>query len=173
LPERFPPDTYARLIRLFQEAGKITVLDTSGPALAGGLAAGPSVIKPNRQELEACLGRALRSDHDLAAELRKLSATLELVVVSDGPNGAYFAGRGKILHAGSPPVTVKDTTGSGDSLLGQLCADYFGDGRRELTAAIAARAVAAGAAAAEVRGSPLLARERIQQLAALTHATQL
>jgi 1-phosphofructokinase family hexose kinase len=163
LPVRFPADTYARLIRLFHNAGCTTVLDTSGPALAAGLAEKPAVIKPNRQELESVLKRRLKSDKAVKDILRNLMTRHEAVVLSDGPAGAWFASRGTILFAPSPQVPQVDSTGAGDTLLGQFCADYFP--ARLLTPALAARAVAAGAAAVEQRGTPLIDIRRVQSLA--------
>jgi 1-phosphofructokinase family hexose kinase len=162
LPARFPADTYARLIRHFRKAGCATVLDTSGPALAAGLAAGPDIIKPNRQELDSVLGRKLKTEKMLKDALADLMIKHEVVILSDGPAGAWFASRGEILFAPSPDVKRIDTTGAGDTLLGQFCADYFP--ARKLTPALAARAVAAGAAAVEQHGTPVIAMERIRAL---------
>jgi len=164
LPVRFPADTYARLIRVFRENGCVTVLDTSGPALAAGLVERPDIIKPNRHELEGVLARRLESAEAIRAVLRDLMSIHEAVVVSDGAAGAWFAGRGTILFAAAPEVPQVDTTGAGDTLLGQFCADYFP--ARVLTSEIAARAVAAGAAAVEQRGTPVIGIQRVHALAA-------
>ncbi|BCJ47691.1 hypothetical protein GCM10010168_20500 [Actinoplanes ianthinogenes] len=51
LPRGVPIDGYAQLIRAATKAGVPVLLDTSGPALAHGLAAGPTVTKPNAAEL--------------------------------------------------------------------------------------------------------------------------
>jgi 1-phosphofructokinase family hexose kinase len=163
LPARFPPDTYARLIRLFHGLGCPTVVDSSGPALAVAWQEKPEVIKPNRKELEAVLGESLGSEDALPQALRRLMPQHEVVIVSDGARGAWFASCGKIYFAESPEVPRVDTTGAGDTLLGQFCADYFP--ARVLTPEIAARAVAAGAAAVEQRGTPLISLPRILELA--------
>ena len=162
LPAQFPPDTYAHLIRLFRSAGCPTVLDTSGPALAAALAEKPDVSKPNRQELETVLHEALETKAALQNALRKLMGSHETIVVSDGAQGAWFAGRGHIWFAASPVVSCIDTTGAGDALLGQFCADYFPS--RIMTPEIMARAVAAGAASVEHYGTPFLSRDRIIEL---------
>ncbi len=162
LPAQFPPDTYAHLIRLFRSAGCPTVLDTSGPALAAALAEKPDVIKPNRQELETVLHEALETKAALQNALRKLMGSHEAIIVSDGAQGAWFAGQGHIWFASSPVVSCVDTTGAGDALLGQFCADYFP--RRMISPEIIARAVAAGAASVEQYGTPLLSRDRIIEL---------
>lgn len=163
LPARFPANTYAYLIRLFRTAGCSIVVDTSGPALAAALAEKPDVIKPNRHELEAVCGEPLATDAALLALLRKLMGNHEIIIVSDGAQGAWFAGQNQIWFAASPAVTCIDTTGAGDSLLGQFCAGYFPS--HTLTPELMARAVAAGAAAVEKRGTPVIARERITELA--------
>ena len=163
LPARFPEDTYARLLRCFHAAGCPTVVDTSGPALAAALCEKPVVIKPNRQELEAVLGRSLEAEATMVPALCTLSQTHEAVVVSDGARGAWFASRGRIWFAAPPDVRCVDTTGAGDALLGQFCADYFP--HRSLTFKLVARAVAAGAAAVEQHGTPVLAHQRVLDLA--------
>lgn len=163
LPMQFPPETYAILIRLFRTAGCHTVIDTSGPALAAALAETPDVIKPNRHELEAILGKSLDSKPAMQQALQTLSLNHEVVIISDGARGAWFAGQGRISFAAAPAVSCVDTTGAGDAQLGQFCADYFP--ARQLTPVIMARAVAAGAAAVEQHGTPVIPLSRVLELA--------
>ncbi len=167
LPAQFPPDTYTFLIRLFRAKGCLTIVDTSGPALFAALAERPDVIKPNRQELEAVLGESLDTDSLMKHALRKLMSSHEVVIVSDGVRGAWFAGHNQIWFASSPVVPCVDSTGAGDSLLGQFCADYFPN--RRITPEGIARAVAAGAASVEKQGTPIISRERIAELACNVH----
>lgn len=164
LPARFPADTYALLIRLFRTIGCLTVLDTSGSALAAALAEKPDIIKPNRHELEVFLGASLEQEAAMQHALQSLMGFHEVVIVSDGARGAWFAGQGQIRFAPSPAVSCVDSTGAGDTLLGQFCADYFPN--RKMTPEIMARAVAAGAAAVEQQGTPVISRTRIIELAA-------
>lgn len=163
LPARFPTDTYARLIRCFHAAGCPTVVDASGPALAAALQEKPEVIKPNREELEAVLGQSLALDAAMVTALRTLARTHETIIVSDGARGAWFASQKRIWFASAPDVPCVDTTGAGDSLLGQFCADYFPG--RAITADLMARAVAAGSAAVEQHGTPVIAHQRVLDLA--------
>lgn len=168
-PVQFPTNTYAIMTRLFQAAGCHTVIDTSGPALAAALAEKPGVIKPNRHELEAILGVSLESTSAMQQALHKLSLNHEAVIISDGARGAWFAGRGRIGFAAAPAVPCVDTTGAGDTLLGQFCADYFP--ARQLTPGIMARAVAAGAAAVEHHGTPVIPLSRVLELAEQVQVT--
>lgn len=173
LPARFPAYTYARLVRWFTDSGMSVVLDTSGEALALALPEGPAVLKPNRAELAAVLGVDLANETGIAGELRKLAARHDVVIMSDGAAGAYLAGGDCVYHGAPPRVRVKDTTGAGDSLLGQFCADYFFVPERRLDTRIVARAVAAGAACVEKDGTPPLDLQRVEQLAAAVKVREL
>ncbi len=162
LPARFPADVYRQLLTVVREAGCATVLDAAGDALIHG-AAQADVIKPNRRELEQLAGKPLPDASAVEQTIRQLASDHDAVIVSDGPHGAWFASRDTLLHGTSPDVTVIDTTGAGDAMLGQFCADYFP--QRRLTPDLAARALAAGAAAVEHAGSPAPKMERICELA--------
>ncbi len=170
LPVRYPADTYHRLIGLIRRWGGTSVLDAAGEALIQGVAGGPDVVKPNRQELEHWVGRSLATDAEMARTIRRLSLRYAALIVSDGPRGAWFAAAGELWRGNSPDVTVIDTTGAGDSMLGQFCADFFP--HRQLTETVAARALAAGAAAVEQPGTPILSRSRVLALAQQVHVTK-
>lgn len=170
LPADFPPETYALLIDELNRLRIPCVLDTSGAALVRGACAAPMLIKPNRQELEQLTGKSLQDDHAVAREIRCLTARHAVVIVSDGHHGAWFGCGSDLWRATSPDVPVIDTTGAGDALLGQFCADYFPG--RCLTEHVMARAMAAGAAACEQAGTPQPAIERIVHLARKTQISQ-
>jgi 1-phosphofructokinase family hexose kinase len=164
LPERYPADAYARAIRQARQRGVVCVLDTGGEALEAGLAAGPSVIKPNLEEFMALAGPVQPGTAGFLAALRKLAAGCDVLAVSDGPRGCWFVRDGEVWHGLPPPVNAVDSTGAGDALLGQFCADYFGAGARELAPETVARAVAAGAAAVEQQGTPMPDMTRVRAL---------
>jgi len=56
LPRGVGAETYAELVAAAREASVPVILDTSGPALALGAAAGPTLIKPNLPELAHLTG---------------------------------------------------------------------------------------------------------------------
>jgi sugar/nucleoside kinase (ribokinase family) len=58
--------------------------------------------------------RRLTGENDLEKAIHHLDALGPLVVVKDGPRGAYACVAGKIVHAPAIPVTALDTTGAGD-----------------------------------------------------------
>ncbi|CAB3730024.1 1-phosphofructokinase family hexose kinase [Paraburkholderia rhynchosiae] len=94
LPPGVDVSFYRRLTRSLHRAGACVALDTSGAPLADVLAASaagdmPDLVKPNRAELEAALGRSLADDDALieaACELVKRG--IQYVVVSLGERGA-------------------------------------------------------------------------------------
>lgn len=173
LPPRFPADTYARLTTLFNNAGKTVVLDTGGEPLRIGMSAGPAVIKPNRDELREALGREMRTREEIVSTLRDISMRHRAVILSDGRHGGYFVAGETIFYGSAPEVRVVDTTGAGDSLLGQFCCDYFASAGRELNEQVVANALAAGSACVELHGTPLLSSDRVKALASLVRVERL
>lgn len=67
------------------------------------------VLLPNARE-----ARCLTGLDNLPAALHMLAKICPLVVVKDGPNGAYACQGGEIIHVPGIPVTPVDTTGAGD-----------------------------------------------------------
>ncbi|MBE9603516.1 1-phosphofructokinase [Acetobacteraceae bacterium H6797] len=123
LPPGLPPETWAGLVAKGKAAGHIVALDTSGAALAPALAAKPDLIKPNREELAAYLGRDLEGREGLIEAARALRAQgIARVVISDGSAGALFALPQGMVWAKPPKVTLTTTVGAGDSMVAGLCA---------------------------------------------------
>lgn len=121
LPHDADDDLYARLARAAPPGCRV-VLDTSGPALAAGLAAGPHLVKPNRNELAALTGAPVDDLPDVAAAARRLVAThgIAAVVVSLGAGGALACDATGAWLATAPPVRARSTVGAGDSMVGGL-----------------------------------------------------
>ena len=164
LPARFPARAVADLMGELRGLGKDVALDSSGEALRLGAAAGPILVKPNRAEASQLLGRAIETDDDIRSACRELAKRHEAVVLSDGGGGAWFA-RGTALYRARPPaVEAVDTTAAGDMMLGAFCSAYFPE--RALRPEAMALAVAAGAAAVELRASAVPDPARIRELAA-------
>jgi tagatose 6-phosphate kinase len=149
LPAGLPPDAYATLIRLATAAGVPTVLDTSGTALRHGLAAAPTVTKPNLDEL-ATLHPARPGPTDLPAAVR--AVTTADVVVSRGADG-LVAVTGEGSWAGAPPAPLDgNPTGAGDACVAALARGLRD--RTPWTELLAdAVALAAAAVAAPVAGA--------------------
>ena len=121
LPPNVPVTTYAELVALAQKHNVSTLLDTTGDALPVGLAAGPTLAKPNRPEAERLLGRSLFSESDAitgAEEIQAMGA--QRVLLSLGSQGAVAVWEQGRLRA-IPPVTAKGSPiGAGD-VVGAVC----------------------------------------------------
>ncbi|WP_043930992.1 1-phosphofructokinase family hexose kinase [Bacillus sp. EB01] len=111
-----PVTLYRDLINKSKEKGIPFLLDTSGQALMEAIEAGPSFIKPNKEELEAASGILLKDDQDMIRAVDTLfRGKVETVMVSLGGNGALFLHEGSYYRVRIPKVLVKNPVGSGDS----------------------------------------------------------
>lgn len=116
-----PSSLYAALIARLKTLGRLTVLDASGEALAQGLLAGPTLVKPNRAELEQLVGQSLVGLDEVAQAARSLlEHDIRRVVVSLGEQGALFVEREQVLQALPPTVKVESTVGAGDAMVAAL-----------------------------------------------------
>jgi len=125
--ERLP----AQLIELARRFGARSAVDSSGPALAAALDAGPDLIAPNHVELAEMVGidphfldpdgkdSAAGGLVDMAAGWSASVArrTGGAVLVTLGASGAVYSDAGGSWHAVSPPIVPVNTVGAGDALL--------------------------------------------------------
>ncbi|GAA1285678.1 1-phosphofructokinase [Planotetraspora silvatica] len=129
LPPGVPVDVYAGLCRRFAAAGIETAIDTSGPALVAAVAAGPTLVKPNREELAeatgtpiACLGDVI----DAAEKLRAMGA--RSVLTSLGADGALLMEDDRVWYGRCPVEEPRSSVGAGDAMLaGFLAAGATGE----------------------------------------------
>src|SRR6266849_2613773 len=123
LPPGVPTTTYATLITQLKRHGKQVVLDTSRDALREGVLAGPTIVKPNVDELQQLTGQLLTDEVALEHAARQLlDGGTQLVVISMGERGAMFVDPATTLLAVPPVVKVKSTVGAGDAMVAGLIA---------------------------------------------------
>jgi 1-phosphofructokinase len=121
LPPGIPATIYATLIAQLKEHGKQVVLDTSRDALREGVLAGPTIVKPNIDELQQLTGHVLSDEVALEQAARQLlDGGTQLVVISMGERGALFVDPATTLMAVPPAVVVKSTVGAGDAMVAGL-----------------------------------------------------
>ena len=109
-------DFYARALALSRQAGAKTVLDTRGPALRAALGARPDVVRPNRPELAASLGRAVSSRNAMHEAMRRMiDAGAGRVVVTRGRDGSSACDGGRFWEIGTPRGEIVSPVGSGDA----------------------------------------------------------
>jgi 1-phosphofructokinase family hexose kinase len=170
LPPDVPHDLYARLTGAAHAGGAAVAVDTSGPALAAALPAGPDLVKPNVEELEELVGRSLATtDARLAAVDDLLAAGVGRVVVSLGAVGALFVDADGAVAARPPPVAVVSTVGAGDATVAGAIAALL---RGESLSGVARLATACGATAVSGVG-PRLDPEAVARRAADVRIEQL
>jgi len=151
LPRGVDDGVYARLTERFTSSGIAVAVDTSGPALRQAVAAGPALVKPNREELAEAVGTEIRTLADTVAAAHALRRSgAGTVLASLGPDGAVLVGDEGVVFGECAVAERRSTVGAGDCLLaGYLAAGTTGaDGREAL-----ATALCWAAAAVELPGS--------------------
>ncbi len=125
VPRGVDETLYQKLIAIAKEAGKKVLLDTSGKLLEAGIAAKPSFVKPNGDEIRALLGREISDEHSAAEAAKALcSQGIETVVVSLGKKGAVAACAEGVYYAIPPEVEVVNTVGCGDSMVAAFAVGF-------------------------------------------------
>ncbi|PYT51700.1 MAG: hypothetical protein DMG44_01340 [Acidobacteria bacterium] len=123
LPPGVPVEAYAALVRAARTANCLAFIDSSGVALPKALAAGPDLIKINREEAEFVTQVATRDPITAAQAARKLlDLGANSAAVSLGERGLIGIRKQdrQAIHAWATPLHPKSTVGSGDSALAGL-----------------------------------------------------
>ena len=161
----------AEWIRKLKSLGVRVCVDTVGVPMELALREKPDIIKPNRDELSALMGRDLRTNEDVLEAARALvSQGVGLVAVSMGGEGALFVTANQCLRGYSPKVHVASTVGAGDSMMAAL-AHYSAAGcsleetARRAIAVATATVTFSGSEPAELSAIlPLIDRVRMERL---------
>jgi 1-phosphofructokinase family hexose kinase len=116
-----PVDLYFQCTRLAEAAGALSVADAQGAPLLEALKAGPGLVKPNRPELAATVGRELKDDASVMAAMRELCERgAQRVIVTAGKDPALaFDGR-NFWRIIPPRIKVVNPIGSGDAFTAGL-----------------------------------------------------
>jgi 1-phosphofructokinase len=160
LPPGTPADVYANIVRGLAGSGTSVAVDTSGPALEAVLAAGPILVKPNRDELAEVTGMGLSTIADVveaAGRLRDLGAGA--VLASLGADGAVLVDDDGAIHGRTPAVPQRSSVGAGDAML----AGFLAGGGKGAEALV--EGLAWGAAAVLQPGSGMPSPADIDRLA--------
>jgi tagatose 6-phosphate kinase len=115
VPPGAPGDAYALLVRRAQHHKIMTVVDAAGSQLQAAAEAGPTVLAPNRAEVDLPTGSASEL---LAAAARLSQRSGSTVVISAGRDGlaAVENGRRRGWTARPPRQVAGNPTGAGDAL---------------------------------------------------------
>ena len=145
-PEGTSPDLYGELVRLAKEKGCRVILDASGPRLLHGIEAGPTMIKPNRDEIQYILGEKELSLSKLMHAIDSLQKKgIEVVAVSLGKEGVLVGEGGRFWKGTPPDLEAKNAVGCGDSMVAAFAVAFH---RKMKTEDAVGFAVAVSAASA-------------------------
>jgi tagatose 6-phosphate kinase len=114
-------DLYFHCTRLAHEANAMPVVDAQGPPLIQALKAKPELVKPNRAELAATVGRQLQHQAAVTSAMRELHERgAQRVVVTAGKGPALaFDGR-RFWKVLPPRIVAVNPIGSGDAFTAGL-----------------------------------------------------
>ena len=119
MPGVLPDDVYCRILdRLSGKEVRVAV-DAEGDVLRNTLRYRPFLIKPNRDELSALVGRELREEKDILAAAKDLQERgARNVLVSLGGEGAILLAEDGKVHTARPhTIAPVNTVGAGDSMV--------------------------------------------------------
>ena len=122
-PRGVSKNIYSELVKIIKNSGLKVILDTSGDYLKFALESDvkPSMIKPNKDEIEQITGIKPETLNDVKESAMKFHASgVEWVVVSLGSEGALLACDDGILIGKPPKLKVINTVGCGDAMTGSF-----------------------------------------------------
>jgi len=153
-------DFYTQCCAAAAAAGAAVILDARGEALLRALAARPLVVKPNRTELAATIGKSLASDAELRAAMLELHERgAHWVLITMGRDGAVLGDGKAFWKIPAPQVEAVSPIGSGDAFAAGLAA---GIARGQSIPDACRLGAAAAAANAMVPGSGVLRPSDVQ-----------
>jgi 1-phosphofructokinase family hexose kinase len=159
LPPGIPATFYAEIIQRLKAAGSHTILDTSEAPLRYGLAALPTLIKPNAVEFTQLTSQPIAS----LAQAYSVATTLkdiEYVVISMGKAGVVMVNKKQSWFGLPPTIQEQNPIGAGDSLVAGL---VWGLSKGDVKAALR-YGVACGAATASHKGTGIGSYDEISRL---------
>ncbi len=116
-----PEKLYSDCTQLAENAGVLSVVDAQGTALVEVLKAKPGLVKPNRTELAATVGRELEGEADVMKAMRELCEHGAQRVVVTAGKGPTLAFDGKnFWRIVAPLVQAVNPIGSGDAFTAGL-----------------------------------------------------
>lgn len=123
LPKGMQPSFYADFITLARERGIPVIFDAAEPNLSAGLAARPTYIKPNRDELERLVGHPLHSLDDIYRAGRQIIEQYAVCpIISLGEAGGLAVLTDRAYRIPPLEVDVISASGAGDGVLAGLAA---------------------------------------------------
>lgn len=125
-PQSLSADYYQQLIQTLNQKNVSFVIDTTGEELMNALQHKPLVVKPNHHELAEIYGFTASSFDDIIPYGKKLlKEGAKFAIVSMADKGALFFDGDSVYHGQSPRGIVKNSVGSGDSMIAGFAGTYI------------------------------------------------
>lgn len=152
VPNTLPDDMYEIILKRLSGRGIGFVIDATGELLVNVLKYKPFLIKPNKKELEDITGLPIITGEDLRSSAEYLQRKgARNVLVSLGADGAYLLSEsGKEYKEDAIHLEIRNTVGSGDSMVAGFLAGYAKDQNPEYALKLG---IAAGSATAASSGT--------------------
>ncbi len=165
LPPGVGTDVYAQWITLLKAGGAQVLLDASGDALRLGVAAQPTLVKPNTVEAAEMIGRSVESEADAQVAVDAfLAAGSAIVALSMGADGLLLATQDRRYRVRPPQVEALNPIGAGDGLVAGLLYALV----KKMPLEEAARwGVASGTSAAMQPGTTYASKQAVADLVGL------
>lgn len=142
-----PVNLYFDCTQLAERVGALSVVDAHGAALIEALKAKPGLVKPNRSELAATVGRELKDDAEAMKAMRELCERgAQRVAVTAGKEPSLAFDGKNFWRLVTPQIRAMNPIGSGDAFTAGLVSrlvhgDDLGEACRWGAAAGAANAL--------------------------------
>ncbi len=123
LPRGVEPTFYNEYITIAREKQIPVIFDAAEPNLSAGLTARPTFIKPNRDELEALLGKpvpTIEAVYNAGREILEKHGTASVITL--GSDGALAVLADKAYRIPPLNIEVVSAAGAGDAVLAGLAA---------------------------------------------------
>ncbi len=121
IPPGVDPGFYGEVIHLAKRIGVRCILDADGEPFQRALEAKPYLVKPNRDEVARLLGKMPKSQEPLLDAAEQIHAAgVEVVVLSQGIDGAIMVSDKGAWRAYPPQVPAISSVGSGDAMVAAL-----------------------------------------------------
>ncbi|PHV72137.1 1-phosphofructokinase [Sporanaerobium hydrogeniformans] len=144
IPKGIRATIYNELVDIAKKAGRKVIVDTSGNLLVEILKSKPTMIKPNRDELEAITKKKLQSLEEIAGVAKELQvAGIPIVAISLGKEGVLVVCEEGTYQGKPPVIEAVNTVGCGDSMIAGFAVGLV---KGEAIEEIIKRAVAVSAA---------------------------
>lgn len=126
IPKGMSKDIYKTMILMAKNAGKQVILDTSGELLEKGIEASPTVVKPNKDEMEMLFHTKIENIDDVISNAKKImNHGIPYVVISLGGDGALMLCEKGVFVGKPPKMEAVNTVGCGDSMVGALAVAFY------------------------------------------------